>query len=825
MIPVEEARLKIEDIRQAIAYEKKFQYIDVQGRKKPFSRFVSETLNKLAQWQLPGESEDRQLGQLIQRFNNYAYADVGTRMNTLDALERYLETLTVPGGQPRRKTVRQDKPVEINGEPAAPRGRGVHDTDVQYLKGVGPRLARLLNSVGVHTVEDLLYYFPRRYLDYHNRVKIKDLEEGQDVTILGTITGSSAYNAKSGKVSVLNLTVADETGRISATWFYAKANRALLESYKSRWSKGAEVMLSGRVKVDRFKNRFSIDRPQIEVLSYADAAEDASSLNVGRIVPVYPLTEGLNLRFLRRAIHQAMEDHLDTIADPLPDELKRKYGLIGLRDALRNIHFPDTLEHYEEARKRLVFDELFYVQVRLALIRANYKRSVKGLSLDKHDGGLCDRFAASLPFELTNAQQKVFQEILQDLKSPEPMYRLLQGDVGSGKTVVAVMTLLMAVENGYQGALMAPTEILAEQHYRKLIEWLTPLGLRAGLFVGKSTVRQRRELKQGLLNGQIHIAVGTHALIQHDVEFGNLGVVVVDEQHRFGVRQRTLLKDKGDHPEMLTMTATPIPRTLAMTVHGDLDVSLLDELPPGRTPILTSLLYGKQAKKAHDLIRMEVAKGRQAYVVLPLIEESETLSAKAATTEAERLQGEVFPEFRVGLLHGKMRPEEKDAVMSAFAHGQIDVLVSTTVVEVGVDVPNATVMVIENADRFGLAQLHQLRGRVGRGCHQSHCILLTDTRGEDTRQRLQILTDSENGFDIAEKDMALRGPGEFLGTRQSGLPDFVLADLIHDKAILEMAREAAFAVVDNPEVFENYPELRDIVFQKTEDTFNVLGSG
>ncbi|NDG05507.1 MAG: ATP-dependent DNA helicase RecG, partial [Alphaproteobacteria bacterium] len=359
-------------------------------------------------------------------------------------------------------------------------------------------------------------------------------------------------------------------------------------------------------------------------------------------------------------------------------------------DALRQIHFPETRDLATAARERLVFDELFYVQLRLSLIRQQYKRTIKGLNLMYQAGGYAEQLKQALPFALTGAQQRVLNEISQDIASDEPMYRMLQGDVGSGKTVVAILTLLAAVENGYQGALMAPTEILAEQHYRKCVEWLTPLGLRAGLFVGKSGAKERRELRQALLNGQIHVAVGTHALIQDDVEFAKLGIVVVDEQHRFGVRQRTLLKSKGQHPEMLTMTATPIPRSLAMTLHGDLDVSILDELPPGRTPIKTTLFTHAQIGHGYQLIRQEILKGRQAYIVFPLIEESETLSAKAATSEAERLQQEVFQDLRIGLLHGKMRPDEKDAVMSRFAAGDLHILVSTTVVEVGVDVPNAT---------------------------------------------------------------------------------------------------------------------------------------
>ncbi len=822
MIPVEEAQLKLDDLKQAIRFEKRYQYIDLQGRKKPFSTFVSETLNKLAQWQLPDDSkETQQLALLIQKFKNYPYMDIGSRMNALDRLDELIVHFTSSFSGKKRKTSAKASSSVVN------TGTGIHDTQVQYLKGVGPKLAKLLERVGVHTIEDLLYYFPRKHIDYHNRVKIKDLVEGQDVTIIGTIRSVGAYNAKSGKVSILGLVISDETGRVSATWFYAKAHRAVLEHYKSQFSRGAEVMLSGRVKYDKYKNIQAIDKPQIEILSYEDDEQtsDNQSLNAGRIVPVYPLTEGLNLRFLRRAIHQALDDYLTTLDDPLPEHLKQTYQLIELQDALKQIHFPDVPEDYEAARKRLVFDELFYVQTRLAMVRANYKKTVKGLSLETHENGYGEQFIEQLPFQLTNAQKRVIQEIHHDLKSNEPMYRLLQGDVGSGKTVVALLTLLTAVENGYQGALMAPTEILAEQHYRQFQKWLIPMGIQVGLFLGKSPAKQKREMRQGLLNGQIKIAVGTHALIQHDVEFNNLGVVVVDEQHRFGVRQRTLLKEKGDHPEMLTMTATPIPRTLAMTVHGDLDVSLLDELPPGRSPILTSVLRASQRKKAFQLIRLEVEKGHQAYVVFPLIEESESLSAKAATTESKFLQTEIFPDYKVGLLHGKMPSEEKEAVMSAFVQGHIHILVSTTVVEVGVDVPNATVMVIENADRFGLSQLHQLRGRVGRDKYQSHCILISESKGEDTMRRLRILTESEDGFELAEKDLEIRGPGEFLGTRQSGLPDFILADLIRDKRILEMAREAAFSIVEDSGNLDSYPKLKDMIFQKTEESFNVLGSG
>jgi ATP-dependent DNA helicase RecG len=820
LLSLEEVQLKLKDLRQAVSIEKDHRYIDVQGRKKTFSRFVYETLKEMPPLTLDdGSGADNPVDVLRRKFENYPFMDLGGRMRTLESMEQFLIALSQQGAAQR-------KAPKLSTAPPRAGGKSIHELEVKYLKGVGPKLAQLLGLVGIQTVENLLYYFPRRYLDYNNRVKILDLNQGDEVTVIGTIRSVNAYKTKNG-LAIVSLVITDDTGMMAANWFLGKLSQASLEAQKDRYPKGADVMLSGKVKWDTYKKIPAMDRPQLEILSYQDATgvQENDSLHAGRLVPIYALTEGLNLRFLRKAIHQALQDYLDSIIDPVPQAVLQQYGLMPLKAALRQIHFPETRELATAARERLVFDELFYVQLRLSLIRQQYKRTVKGLNLVYHAGGYAEQLKQALPFALTGAQQRVLDEISKDIASDEPMYRMLQGDVGSGKTVVAILTLLAAVENGYQGALMAPTEILAEQHYRKCVEWLTPLGLRAGLFVGKSGAKERRELRQALLNGQIHVAVGTHALIQDDVEFAKLGIVVVDEQHRFGVRQRTLLKSKGQHPEMLTMTATPIPRSLAMTLHGDLDVSILDELPPGRTPIKTTLLTHSQLGQGYQLIRQEILKGRQAYIVFPLIEESETLSAKAATSEAERLQQEVFQDLRIGLLHGKMRPDEKDAVMSRFATGDLHILVSTTVVEVGVDVPNATVMIIENADRFGLSQLHQLRGRVGRSCHQSYCVLVSDSKTETTLTRLSILTESEDGFYISERDLELRGPGEFLGTRQSGLPDFVLADLIEDKDTLEKARKAAFAIAADSDYLNRHPQLRDMVYQKTDDTFSTLGSG
>ncbi len=814
MIPLDEARLKLSDLRQAMNLEKQHRYIDLQGKRKRFSQYLHETMAILT----PFFEDDDHLGTLFTHIRQYHYMDLTGRMRLLDRIGLLLDGLSLTKAIQRPRTV-TNRPVDQS--PAS--------VEVKYVKGVGPKLASILNHANIYTVEDLLYYFPRKHIDYNNRLKIRDLQEGAYASIIGTVQAVNAYNAKNKNISIVSVTVKDETGSMVANWIYGKANRAMLESFKGRFTRGAEIMLSGKVKIDSYKNKFAMDRPEVEILSYSsDDPEEAAfnSVNAGRIVPVYPVVMGLNLRILRRAIREALNTYLESIADPLPLAIRQKYQLVDLQTALEQVHFPETTYHYDAARKRLVFDELFYIQVRLGLIRSQYKRSVKGLSLETQAGGIVDRFLSQLPFALTGAQTRVLKEIKADMADPKPMYRLLQGDVGSGKTMIAILTLLIAVENGYQGALMAPTEILAEQHYRNFIQWLTPLGLKVGLFVGKAKAKERREARQGLLNGQIHIAVGTHALIQEGVEFDRLGAVVVDEQHRFGVRQRVLLKNKGESPEMLTMTATPIPRTLAMTLHGDLDVSVLDELPPGRTPIRTGLFTGKnEREQAYQLIRQEITKGRQAYIVFPLIEESENLAAKAATAEYERLREEVFAEFSMGLLHGKMRSDEKDDVMRAFSTGNLQILVSTTVIEVGVDVPNATVMLIDSAHRFGLAQLHQLRGRVGRGAHQSYCLLLTDSRAEESLNRLQILVESTDGFEISEKDLEIRGPGEFLGTRQSGLPDLVLADLIKDQGILEMAREAAFSLIDDNSDLTHYPELHEAIFSKTEATFQVVSAG
>ena len=531
-----------------------------------------------------------------------------------------------------------------------------------------------------------------------------------------------------------------------------------------------------------------------------------SNINLARIVPIYPLSENLNIKTLRKAIFNTIQLFKNDIETVLPRKVIDKYNLMEKREAVEQMHFPKDNNSLHNARYSLVFEELFLIQLKLALLREENNKSISSIPLEIKKDGLVMRFINGLPFELTGAQKRAVNEILNDLNSTKPMQRLLQGDVGSGKTVVACIMLLAAIENGYQAAIMAPTEILAQQHYNNLVKWLTPLGLSVELLIGSISKKQRTVSETNLRNGQANIAVGTHALIQDTVDFANLGAVVIDEQHRFGVKQRLALRKKSQNPQILTMTATPIPRTLAITMNGDLDLTIIDELPSGRKPILTTMTNSR--KQIASLIRREVEAGRQAYIVYPLIEESETLSAKAATIEKEKWQNEVFPEYKIGLLHGKLKNDEKDEVMNKFKNKEYDILVSTTVVEVGVDVPNATVIVIENAERFGLSQLHQLRGRVGRSDLQSYCVLSSSTKSQETRARLDIMTQTNDGFVIAEKDLQIRGPGEFLGTRQSGLPDMIIADIVNDAKILELARAEAIDFVKNNNI-DDYPLLKE----------------
>lgn len=780
----------IEQLKKAIEIEIQYRYIDIHGKTQAFSSFIKNEAKKYYKL----SKKNPKWAVIAEAFEHYPFAGLNERRKSIDNLIRVLKSETNP------------KPSKSEISNAPELTKSAKDTDVMYMKGVGPKIAYKLNKLGIYTVQDLMLYFPKKHIDYSSRTLIRDLKEGETTTVFGYIKSVSAFNTQK-KLSVVKVTVADESGRLDLSFFQAKSNRFMLERTKSQFPINAGIMLSGKVKRNNYDGKLTFDKPTYSIMTGEFLEDKNSNLNIARIVPIYTVCEDLSIKVLRRAIFNAIQKYKDEIENVIPDFMRGKIGLLDKKTAVEQIHFPESQELLEQARFSLIFEELFLIQLKMVRIREQNSHNHSALALKIKEKGLVKEFIDNLPFELTGAQKKAVNEILNDLNSDVPMARLLQGDVGSGKTVVATIMLLAGVENGYQGALMAPTEILAQQHYNNLQQWLSPMGISVGLFLGSQGKKIREKFRTDLRNGQMNIAVGTHALIQEDVDFNNLGAIVVDEQHRFGVKQRNVLKKKSQNPQILTMTATPIPRTLALTVHGDLDLTIIDELPKGRKPIKTSLVTSHRG--VYELIQSEIDAGRQAYVVYPLIEESETLSAKAATIEAERLQKEVFPQYKIGLLHGKLKNDEKEQVMKDFKDKKYDILVSTTVVEVGVDVPNATVMLIENAERFGLSQLHQLRGRVGRNSLQSYCILHTSTKSQETRERLNIMTQTNDGFVIAEKDLQLRGPGEFLGTRQSGLPDLIISDIVRDAKILEMARNEAIDFVKTNKI-EDYPKLKEI---------------
>ncbi len=778
----------LEQLKKAIEIEIQYKYIDIHGKTQAFSTFIKNEAKRYYKL----SKKNPKWAVLAEIFEHYPFAGINERRKSIDRLIKILKSET---SQKQNEQVLKNSKLK----PAK-------DTDVMYMKGVGPKIAYKLNKLGIYTVQDLIMYFPKKHIDYSSRTLIRDLKEGITTTVFGYIKSVSAFNTKN-NLAVVKVSVADESGKLDLSFFQAKANRFMLERIKSQFPVNAGIMLSGKVKHSSYDGKFTFDKPNYSIMTGEFLEDKNSNLNLARIVPIYSVCEDLSIKVLRRAIFNAIQTYKNEIENVLPDFIREKFGILDKKIAVEQIHFPESMELLEQARFSLIFEELFLIQLKLVNLREQNAHNHSALALKIKENGIVKQFIENLPFELTGGQKRAVNEILHDLNSDIPMARLLQGDVGSGKTVVATIMLLAGVENGYQGALMAPTEILAQQHYNNLQHWLTPMGISVGLFLGSQSKKVREKFRTDLLNGQMNIAVGTHALIQEGVDFNNLGAIVVDEQHRFGVKQRNVLKKKSQNPQILTMTATPIPRTLALTVHGDLDLTVIDELPKGRKPIKTSLVTSH--KGVYDLIKHEIEVGRQAYVIYPLIEESETLSAKAATIEAERLQNEVFPQFKIGLLHGKLKNDEKDKVMSDFKDKKYDILVSTTVVEVGVDVPNATVMLIENAERFGLSQLHQLRGRVGRSHLQSYCILHTSTKSQETRERLNIMTQTNDGFVIAEKDLQLRGPGEFLGTRQSGLPDLIISDIVRDAKILEIARNEAIDFIKNKKL-DDYPSLKQV---------------
>jgi ATP-dependent DNA helicase RecG len=784
------------------AFEKLSKILRLEQNQGYRNRAVIGGLENLAEiWQreagaeIQEETQVEQVNQIVDLLQHYAAADQSQRAQTvgdiLNLLEQTAETRLPPRWPPLNKpgtaavqaaSAPASQPVPP--VPSAERPSTGLDAPVTTLPGISTAYASRLKRLGIETVGDLLHHFPHRYDDYSTLKPINRLEYGEETTIIGTVWETHTRQTRGGG-SIVNSIIADASGTIEAVWFN--------QPYLTRQLRaGRRIVLSG--KVNEYLGRLILQSPAWEPL-------ERELIHTGRLVPIYPLTQGISSRWLRRLMKRVVDHWAPRLEDPLPEAVRERAGLMDLPTALRQIHFPDDQDAAERARHRLAFDEFLFIQLRLLQQRRQWQDQ-QGIPLPRNQA-LLDAFVTSLPFQLTEAQQRSLDQIVADLSQSRPMSRLLQGDVGSGKTVVATAAMLMAAAAGRQAALMVPTEILAEQHYRGISEllasaadWGLARPLSVMLLTGSLQRVERRKVYTALAAGEADIVVGTHALIQRHVSFKSLGLVVVDEQHRFGVTQRNSLRQKGIVPHVLVMSATPIPRSLALTIYGDLEISVIEELPPGRQPIETRWLLPRERERAYAFLRHQIEKGRQAFVLYPLIEESDKVEARAAVEEYERLQQSVFPDLQLELLHGRMKGKEKDAVMTRFRQGETNILVSTSVIEVGIDVPNATVMLIEGADRFGLAQLHQFRGRVGRGVHQSYCLLLSDAASPDDPktknawERLKAIEETQDGFLLAEKDLELRGPGDFFGVRQSGLPTLRLASLSNVR-VLEQARTEA----------------------------------
>lgn len=732
------------------------------------------------------------IDEIAERLRTYSdLPDAAARRKALATLQQVVEHGPARGKSAETPSQRQaPKPSgKPSGASQPAREQPDLDSPTTTVRGIGPKRSERLQHLGVRTIRDLLYFLPRRYDDYSQLVPINRLEFGEEVTIIGKV--QRAYTRKTRGGSIFKAVLTDGTGSVEITWFN---QNYLANSIKP----GQQIVISG--EVDEYMGRLCFTAPEWEPLR-------DELLHTKRIVPVYPLTEGLSAKSLRRLMKRVVTYWSRRLPDFLPASVVQAEGLLDLETAILQAHFPSSQELLNRARQRLAFNELFVLQ--LALLRQRHEwRSEPGQPIPVRQDVL-QAFVGGLPYELTQAQRRTLEQIISDLRSDQPMTRLVQGDVGSGKTVVATAAMALAAYAGAQAALMAPTEILAEQHYqtiRRLLEETLDSDLKVRLLTGSVTGDEREEIYAGLEQGSVDIVVGTHALIQENVSFDRLALAVVDEQHRFGVRQRGALRQKGYNPHLLVMTATPIPRSLQLTVWGHLDVSVIDEMPPGRKPIVTRRILPTERQRAYAFVRSQIEKGRQAFVICPLVEESDKLEAKAAVEEYERLQQNIFPDLKVGLLHGRMSGDEKESTMARFAREELDILVATSVIEVGIDVPNATVMLIEGAERFGLAQLHQFRGRVGRGEHESYCLLISDSSSEQAQERLKAVEATNDGFALARKDLEMRGPGEFLGTRQSGFSEAVLSmelAQIADLGLIERAREAA------RRFFETDPKLDD----------------
>ena len=809
----------IRSLQQALTVEVDHGFTDIQGRTNIFSSFISGYLLS-GPFKGVKENDFAKLKQLALDYEKYSTMSKDDRRRIIVQTRQALHNLSkhqenTEKTESKKLNIRRPRDYILNKRTPSSDSLRL-GSSISEIEGVGPKQAERLSSLGLILISDLINYFPRDYVDYTSLKTIDKIQAGQHVTIVAKVRRCSSFKSpKNPNLSILELFIKDKTGGMKVTKFFAgrrNSSIAFVKSQQSLYAVGATVAVSGLVKESRYGK--SLNDPFIEIIDSSNSF--LKSRTIGQIFPVYSLTEGITadkFRYLIQSILYLTSD----IKDPLPKNILNRLELPTKKEAFFHIHNPENSKTLAKAKRRIIFEEFLLLQLSLLLRRDLHKKSNSPqLCIELSSNSLVKKFLSILPFSLTNAQKRVLKEIESDIVKAEPMSRLLQGDVGSGKTVIAISALLTAVQSGWQGAFMAPTEVLATQHYQTLSKWIPQLELNVDLLTGSTPKSRRKQILIDLANGSTKILVGTHAIFEDQVVFERLGLVVVDEQHRFGVKQRNKLLNKGLQPHLLTMTATPIPRTLALTLHGDLDVSQLDELPPGRTPINTQLISPKDKKYAYDLIRSEINKGHQIYVVLPLIEESEKLELSAAIDVHHQLSTEIFSDFTVELLHGKMKSVEKQEVIKNFLNKKSDILVSTTVIEVGVDVPNASVMLIEDSDRFGLAQLHQLRGRVGRGASKSYCLLSHQNKNKLSRQRLEVLVNSNDGFEISEIDLRFRGPGQVLGTKQSGLPDFALASLADDADVLELARNEARNILNSDPTLTNNSNLRSLIKEQWE---------
>lgn len=802
MTRVESLAIILDRIQKPVRYAVQTNFAHLK-KVRGLATFVRQQVQK-ALLQNPPEEEARAWIRLKDLFADFDERLEGDRQNRLRIAQELLGRLARRPPSPEYFDPELTVPKSASGPDGDP-----WDRPIRYLKGVGPKRAEWLARLGIATLEDFLYFLPWRYEDRSHLKPIAQVVPGEDQTVCGAVQSVHLTITPRRKFKIVEMLFGDETGSIVVKWF----NQSYLEK---RFRSGQKLMLFGKVRFNRLQGYgLEMENPVYEVLEDGPPAASRPAdgeistggmlgLHSGRIVPIYHETHGLTSRPVRSLMKTILDEFGPRLPEILPSSILKRHHLVPISEALTRAHFPVSGTGLEmlnqgrsDAHRRLAFDEFFLLQLGLGLKRREASEESKGTAFETDGPGL-KRFLAGLPYQLTAAQKTVLEEIRRDMARPHPMNRLLQGDVGCGKTVVALAAMVIAADNGFQAVLMVPTEILAEQHYLSVKKWLAPFDRPCVLLTGGRSKRETAGARRIAASDEPAFVVGTHALIQGEVRFGRLGLVVVDEQHKFGVMQRALLQKKGYHPDVLIMTATPIPRTLALTVHGDLDLSVIDELPKGRAPIETRLYYDSKRLRAYDLLAEQVKRGRQAYVVYPIVAESEKTDLKAATQMADHLRREVFPSLSIGLLHGRMPMIEKERMMDAFKKRQIQILVATTVIEVGIDVPNASVMIIEHSERFGLSQLHQLRGRVGRGPYRSYCILMASAPvSEEAKRRLHTMVRSQDGFVIAEEDLAIRGPGEFFGTRQSGLPELRVANILRDAKLLEEAREEARTVLSS----------------------------